>query len=149
MAMQVESKASAFFNIFNSDVTLISEGNDSTGPFTYAGDNPTNQLISADQDVTARITWNAGGLIPAMSKLDYTVTLYVDGAVADTKVVTGGPLGLSSPASYTADVIMPSGLSVGVHRLTVTLTVKVNGPGGLNLPVAGFQDLGSIQVYPA
>jgi hypothetical protein len=147
--MNVETKAAAFFNIFNANVIGQVEGDDTTGPFQYLGDSPTNCLVSADQALTVTAEWHVGGLIPAMSKLDYTLTLFVDGAPVATSLVTAGPLAPGTTATYTSSVVMPSGSSVGVHGLKMTLTVKVNGVGGLHLPVAGFQDLGNIQVYPA
>jgi hypothetical protein len=149
MAMQVETKASALFNLFNASVCLLNETDDASGPFQYAGDQPTNFLISEEQKLKVQVDWSVGGLIPAISKLDYTAILYIDGTEIDRQVVTAGPINPNVADNYSTTLTMRAGLPVGVHRMTVTLTVKVNGPGGFNLPVAGFQDLGNIQVYPS
>jgi hypothetical protein len=153
-ALTVQSNASALFNVFNAQVDFINEGNDTNPPFVFTGDTPTNQIISQDQDLTVNVSWNVGGLIPTICKLDYTVTMYLElmgtGATTPyTASVTDGPLSPSTSKSYSTSVLISSGLAVGVYRLVCAMTVKINGAGGLNLPVAGFADCGFIQVFPA
>jgi hypothetical protein len=152
--LTVQSNASAIFNVFNAQIDVINEGNDINPPFTGTGDAPTNQIISQDQDLKVRVSWNSGGLIPAISRLDYTVTVYLElmgtGSTSPyAGTVTDGPLNPLTSQSYNTTITIPSGLAVGVYRLVCAMTVKINGAGGFNLPVAGFADCGFIQVFPA
>lgn len=147
MPFTVESKAAAFFNIFNAQVDSIVESNDTTPPFVYSGDSPTNMLISTDQDLTVKVNWQVNGLIPAISKLDYTLTLYANHSPVASTVVTSGPLNPGVAAALNAAVTFTPG-APGIYSLSAGITVKVSGAGGFNLPVAGFKDLGSLKVYP-
>jgi hypothetical protein len=143
-----------FFNFLIMPTALTVQGNDTNPPFVFTGDTPTNQIISQDQDLTVKVSWNVGGIIPAISRLDYTVTMYLElmgtgSTLPYAASVTDGPLNPSTTKSYFTSVVIPSGLAVGVYRLVCAMTVKVNGALGFNLPVAGFADCGFIQVFPA
>jgi hypothetical protein len=153
MAMIVETKPAALFNIFNADVTLIAEGNDTAG-IVYAGDNPTNQLISEAQSLKVDFSWTVSGIIRQFTAIAYRPAVFLEKmgvgeSAADFAVTLNAPISATPfvPQNHNASVIIPAGLTAGLYRLTACLTCKTI-PGNVNLPSAGFMDLGFIQVYP-
>jgi hypothetical protein len=153
MAMTVETKPAALFNIFNADVTLVAEGPDASG-MSYAGDNPTNQLISEAQSLTVSFAWTVSGIIRQFTAIAYRPTVFIEKmgvgeSATDFAVTLNAPISLTPfvPQNHAANVTIPSGLSAGLYRITACLTCKTI-PGNVNLPSAGFMDLGFVQVYP-
>ncbi|RME94748.1 MAG: hypothetical protein D6772_14175 [Bacteroidetes bacterium] len=146
--MNVQVSAVALFNIFNAAVTGQVEGNDTIGPFVFPGDNPTNYMISQDQDLTITVDWTAAGVIPSLAPLDYTLTLYLDNNPIATK--THNAAAIAPPmasVNYSEKVVLPSGQAVGVHDLSITLTVRQHNSPNMHLPVAGHQRLGTLFIF--
>ena len=136
----------------NEQVALGAEGPDSTPIWIFPGDNPTNGIISTQQSLTVKAGWTiTGPLATLMAGCKYRCQVLLEKmgpAEANpgvfTTLVPHNPV--VGPQNYTANITIPAGLSEGVYR--VVCSFNALGPTGNPIAVAGFSDLGFIQVFP-
>ena len=142
---------SAGYAISNEQVLFGAEGPDSNPIWTFPGDSPTNGIISTDQSLTIQAKWTvAGPLSTLMTGCKYRCQILLEkmgpaeaAPGIFTTVVPHVPV--VGPQNYTANIVIPAGLSDGVYR--VVLSFNALSPVNAPLPIAGFGDLGFIQVF--
>lgn len=117
------------------------------GPFAPA---ESNMFIQTDQDLLVNFKWTASGAIFLFLSGTWKCTVYLEqmgGSTlvtpqfGTTPVITG-----KISSDYKVDVQIPSIKKEGVYRVVATITLQ---GGGTQLPVAGFAEIGLIQVYEA
>ncbi|MFN7115201.1 MAG: hypothetical protein ACK4TA_00285 [Saprospiraceae bacterium] len=117
------------------------------GPFAPA---QSNMFVQTDQPLAVTFDWTASGAIFLFLAGTWKCTVYLEmmgggeyphpPASATTAVSTG-----VISAGYKVDVNIPPITQEGLYRVVATITLQ--GPGGMMLPVAGFAEIGLIQVY--
>ncbi len=148
--MAIEVNLSAGFNVTNFNVALGNEAPDATPVWTFPGDTPTNRILSDDQSLRIDAQWTVQGPVAAlMGNCKYLCRVFLEQMGAGEAfpgnyqtLVNHVPV--VGPVNYTAHVTIPP-IPAGVYRIVFTLTML--GPSNNHLPVAGFVDLGFLQVF--
>jgi hypothetical protein len=151
-AMTIESNPGTFFSVFSANVNPGLEGPDPGAITSPAGHAVFNKLITEGQHLHILFNWSVSGIVTAFGPVDYKLNVYIEKmgvgeAPTDYSFTFTAPVNSSAflTQTFTQDVPLPSGLAVGLYRITATMTCKL---GTINLPTAGFVDLDYIQVYP-
>ena len=118
------------------------------GPFSP---DESNMFIQTDQDLLVNFKWTASGAIFLFLSGIWKCTVYLEPMggggspitpqFATTPVITG-----KISSDYDVNVQIPAIKKEGVYRVVATITLQ---GGGTQLPVAGFAEIGLIQVYEA
>lgn len=146
-----EVNLNAGFQILNESVRLGAETNDGAPIWTFPGDNPTNQIISTDQGLRVEVKWTTqGALATLMGNCKYVCRVFLEQMGQNEAnpgvyktIVTHIPV--VGPQNYSATISVPAGLQEGVYRLVFSLNML--DPNNQPIPVAGFSDLGFLQVF--
>jgi hypothetical protein len=139
------------FLVTNEKVSLGAEGPDSTAPWIFAGDNPTNRMISTQQTLNVQANWTVSGAFASLlGGCKYSCKVFLEqmgGSEAAPGVYSANVnhITAATPTNYTANILIPAGLDPGVYRLVFTFNML--SPTNAPVPVAGFTDLNLIQVF--
>lgn len=146
-----EVNLNAGFQIQNENVVLGAEGPDGSPIWTFPGDNPTNRIISTDQSLNVRADWTTvGALATLMGGCKYVCRLFLE-QMGQSEAAPGvyqsvvNHIPVVGPQPYSAPINIPAGLQPGVYRLVFSLNML--DAAGNPIPVAGFADLGFLQVF--
>ncbi len=150
-AFNAEIELNAGFQILNENVTLGAESADGTPIWTFAGDTPTNRILSTDQSLRVNVSWTTQGpLATLMGGCKYVCRIFLEQMGQNeanpgvyTSVVNHIPV--VGPTAYSPFITIPAGLQEGVYRVVFSLNML--GPTNNPIPVAGFADLGFLQVF--
>jgi hypothetical protein len=151
-SFNAEVNLNAGFQILNENVRLGAEGPDGSPIWTFPGDTPTNRILSTDQSLRVNVKWTTQGpLATLMGNCKYVCRVFLEQMGQNeaspgvyTAVVNHVPV--VGPQNYTATITIPAGLQEGVYRIVFSLNML--GATGNPIPVAGFADLGFLQVFP-
>lgn len=140
------------FNVTGPSIGLLSEGIDANPVWLAGAEATSNGLIHADQPLDITAKWSVDGALAGIIGGDYTVTAYFENVAvpASTVVLPGTTPHIQTTASQPYSVVIncpANGLTPGLYRLVISITMKATS--GLPLPVAGFGEIGLIQVFAA
>lgn len=152
MPFNCEVNLNPTLQITNTNVQLGAEGPDSTPIWLLPGSNPTNSIISTHQTLTVNASWTVTGPLATImtSACRYRCQILLE-KMGPAEALPGifttqvNHIVGFGPQNYNAAITIPQ-LSEGVYR--VVFSFNLLGPSGAPLPVAGFDDLGFIQVFP-
>ena len=150
-SFNAEVNLNAGFQILNENVRLGAESNDGSPIWTFPGDTPTNRILSTDQSLRVEAKWTTQGpLATLMGNCKYVCRVFLeqmgqDEASPGTYSTVVNHIPVVGPQNYSAIIVIPRGLSEGVYRMVFSLNML--GASGNPIPVAGFADLGFLQVF--
>lgn len=146
-----EVNLSSGFQILNEKVNLGAEGPDGNPIWTFPGDNPSNRIISTDQTLSIKAEWTTKGpLATLMGNCKYVCRIFLE-QMGQNEASPGvyqavvNHVPVVGPQCYAARIVIPSGLQEGVYRLVFSFNMLDST--GNPIPVAGFADLGFLQVF--
>ncbi|TNE57171.1 MAG: hypothetical protein EP344_11490 [Bacteroidetes bacterium] len=150
-AFNAEVNLNAGFQILNENVRLGAESADGTPIWTFPGDTPTNRILSTDQSLRVEVKWRTQGpLATLMGNCKYVCRVFLEQmgpseAAPGVYTTVVNHIPVVGPHDYNATINIPAGLSEGVYRIVFSLNMldATNDP----IPVAGFADLGFLQVF--
>ncbi|MBK6931286.1 MAG: hypothetical protein IPH12_10635 [Saprospirales bacterium] len=146
-----EVNLNAGFIVSNTGVRLGAESDDVNAIWQFTGDNPTNRMVSTDQSLVVDVEWTVEGpMASLMGNCKYICRLFLEqmgpGEAAPGFYQTQvNHIPVNGPTNYTAQISIPQGLSEGVYR--VVFSFNMLDPNNNPFPVAGFEDLGFLQVF--
>ena len=162
--LEFEVKLSNCYKIEATKLTVVTEIDEPTcscigewNPSNLGVVRPINDIIQTDQDVTVIVDWQVSGSLAGIICGEYVTTVYCErmgkGEVTNDDCFAVVPhVSTSKTQPYEAIVTIPKNtLDAGVYRLVVAInfrtTPAAKGMNSMPIPVAGFCDLGLIQVY--
>lgn len=151
-SFNAEVNLNAGFQILNENVRLGAESADGSPIWTFPGDSPTNRIISTDQSLRVEVKWTTQGpLATLMGNCKYVCRVFLeqmghDEATPGTYSTVVNHIPVVGPQNYAATIVVPQGgLQEGVYRMVFSLNML--SAAGTPIPVAGFADLGFLQVF--
>ena len=150
-AFNAEINLNSGFQILNENVRLGAESPDGTPIWTFPGDTPTNRILSTDQSLRVVVKWTTQGpLATLMGNCKYVCRVFLEQmgpneAAPGTFSTVVNHIPVVGPQNYTANITVPAGLQEGVYRIVFSLNML--DATGNPIPVAGFADLGFLQVF--
>lgn len=150
-AFNCEVNLNAGFQVTNESVRLGAESNDNTAIWTFTGDTPTNRIISNDQSLRIEAEWTTqGAMASLMGNCKYVCRVFLE-QMGQNEAAPGvyqsivNHVPVVGPHNYATSITIPAGLGAGVYRLV--FSINMLDPNGNPIPVAGFEDLGFLQVF--
>ena len=150
-SFNVEINLNSGLQILNERVSLGAESADGNPIWTFPGDSPTNRIISNEQSLKVEINWTTRGpLATLMGNCKYVCRVFLEQmghAEANPGVYQSvvNHIPVFGPQNYATTIVVPAGLPAGVYRLVFSLNML--DATGDPIPVAGFADLGFLQVF--
>lgn len=150
-SFNAEIDLNAGFQISNGNVSLGAESDDNTPIWEFTGDTPTNRILSTDQGLRVDVSWTTfGPYASLMGGCKYVCRIFLEQMGQNeanpgvyTSIVNHVPV--VGPQNYSTYVSVPAGLQEGVYRIVFSLNML--GPTNNPFPVAGFRDLGFLQIF--
>lgn len=150
---EFEVKLTNAFKIKATQLAVVTEGDDVIGMWPVnPGDTPMNDIIQADQDLMVKAAWSVSGALASIVCGEYITTVYCERMgkleVNEDFSVKVPHVQTAACTNYSATITIPKNtLGEGVYRLVVAINFR--SEKDLPIPVAGFCDLGLMQVYQA
>ncbi len=110
-----------------------------------------NMFVQTDQPLQVNFSWTASGAIFSFLTGTWNCAVFLEllgGGGVNPAPATGTTAVVTAfNNAYNVDVNLPAITAPGLYRVVATITLQ--GPTAIMLPIAGFTDIGILQVYEA
>lgn len=157
--LKFEVNLGAALDIKKAKSTIITEGEDPRDDIFDAPEplhpTPSNRICQTDQEVFVVASWVVNGTLAALLDGSWKVQVFLEQFGKEeaspgvySKVV---PHVQKMQHKYKVKVTLPGDESIkaGLYRIAIIVNLLGPAPKNMPLPVAGFEELGTIQYYDA
>lgn len=154
-----EVNLGAALRVINPQSTIVTELSDGRGDrFPAPGPfdpRPSNRIVQTDQEVLVKCAWTVEGTLAALLEGTWRCEVFLEqygqGEASPGKYSRSVAHVQAFNHTYNVTIPLPGDESIGAGMYKIAVVVNLLGPAPANLPlpVAGFEELGTLQYYKA